>query len=403
MLKRILIFSTAYYPFVGGAELAIKEITDRISPDDIQFDMVTLHFDSNLPKFEKVGNVNVHRVGFTMANPTMADLVKFPLKLNKLLFPFLACHKASRLHKKNHYDATWAMMAAFAGFGAMFFKLRHPKIPYLLTLQEGDPIPEIKKKVRLVYPLFSRIFTKANMIQVISTYLGKWARDMGFKGPLELVPNAVNTAHFSQEYSKEELSELKKMESFLQAGDKIMITTSRLVKKNATDDVIKSLKYLPKNVKFVVLGNGPDLKMLQNLAKNEGVAERVNFLGLVDHKEMPKYLKISDIFIRPSLSEGFGNSFVEAMAAGLPVIATQEGGIADFLFDSERNPDKEPTGWAVDPRDPEGIAKAVKKILNNPEQTAKTIANAKKLALEKYDWNLIARDMREKVFGKILK
>ncbi len=118
---------------------------------------------------------------------------------------------------------------------------------------------------------------------------------------------------------------------------------------------------------------------------------------------MPKYLKISDIFCRPSLSEGFGNSFVEAMAVGLPVIATQEGGIADFLFDAKRNPEQETTGWAVDARSPEQIAEAVRDILDNPEKTQRIVATAKKMALEKYDWNIIAEDMQEKVFNKLLR
>jgi glycosyltransferase involved in cell wall biosynthesis len=150
----------------------------------------------------------------------------------------------------------------------------------------------------------------------------------------------------------------------------------------------------------LVLGSGPDKEYLENLTKDLMVEKRVKFLGLVDHKVMPKYLKVSDVFIRPSLSEGFGNSFIEAMAAEIPVVATQEGGIADFLFDSEKNPDKKPTGWAVDKRDPEGIARAIKRILDNPEQTKRTIETAKKMVFEKYDWNIIARDM-EDIFKKI--
>ena len=95
-----------------------------------------------------------------------------------------------------------------------------------------------------------------------------------------------------------------------------------------------------------------------------------------------------------------GNSFIEAMAAELPVIATQEGGIADFLFDAKRNPDKGTTGWAVDKNSPEQIANAVKDILAHPGQVARVTATAKKMAIEKYDWNLIARDMRS-VFDRV--
>lgn len=90
------------------------------------------------------------------------------------------------------------------------------------------------------------------------------------------------------------------------------------------------------------------------------------------------------------------------MAVGVPVIATQEGGIADFLFDAKRNLDKETTGWAVDTKNPKQIAEAVKDILDNPEKTNQVIETAKKMVIEKYDWDLLVEDMRQKVFKNFL-
>ena len=54
-MKRVLIFSLTYHPFIGGAEVALKEITDRLDPSEFEFDMITLRFDSNLPRVEKMG------------------------------------------------------------------------------------------------------------------------------------------------------------------------------------------------------------------------------------------------------------------------------------------------------------------------------------------------------------
>lgn len=399
-MKRVLIFSLSYYPrFIGGAEVAIKEITDRINSEDISFDMVTLRYDSNLPEVEKIGNVTVYRIGFTKNNPNINDLRKFPLYLNKILFQFSATRKACELHKKNNYNGAWAMMAHASAVPAGLFNMI-TKVPYVLTLQEGDPPEYIKRKMLPVYPLFVAGFRRAKIIQAISTFLLSWGREMGFKGEGLVIPNGADTRHFSEKLSENELESLKnKLEK--KVDDIFLITTSRLVKKNAVDDVIKSLVHLPNNYKFLVLGIGPDEKILKDLGKKIGVSARVKFLSEILNKELPKYLQISDIFIRPSLSEGMGISFIEAMAAGLPVIATQEGGISDFLFDPDRNKDKAPTGLAVNIRDPEGIARQIKRFMEDKELREHIIKNARELIISKYDWNLIARDMKEKVFDKL--
>ena len=400
MKKKILIFSLAYYPkHVGGAEVALKEITDRTP--EIEFHMVTNRYDSTLPKVEKIGNVLVHRIGLVTKNPSMGDLRTFPLHLNKILFQLLAVWEAKKLHKKYGYDGIWAMMAHTTGVPAGIFKLRYPKVPYLLTLQEGDSTEYIEKKMRPFGLLFPRAFTSADKVQAISTFLARWAEKMGYAGDVEVVPNAVDTAHFSREYTAEEIDAIKEKLG-KQDGDVFLITTSRLVKKNAVDEVIKSLALLPHNFKFVILGTGPDEDVLRALVHELKLEDRVLFLGHVDHSEMPKYLKAADIFIRPSRSEGMGNSFVEAMAARLPVIATQEGGIADFLFDAKRNPDKETTGWAVDVDSPEQIAEVAMDIVSDAEKKEKVLDTAYALVTEKYDWNIIAKDMKERVFKPLV-
>lgn len=392
-MKKILIFSLNYYPrFIGGAEVAIKEITDRISHEEIEFHMVTLRFDSNLAKTEKIGNVLVHRIGFTTKNPDIADLKKWPLKFNKYYYQFYAAIAAAKLHKKYHYDGVWAMMAHSCGIPAGIFRKDHPEVKYLLTLQEGDPPEYIEGMMRRVWPLFSQAFTRADALQPISTFLMQWGRRMGFTREAKIIPNAVNTAHFTQQFGDEEIKSMKETLD-KKPGDVFIVTTSRLVHKNAVDDVIRALPLLPEHVSFLIYGIGPDEEALRALAKKLNVEQRARFMGQIAHADMPRMLAACDIFTRPSRSEGMGNSFIEAMAADLPVIATQEGGIADFLFDAKRNREQQPTGWAVDPDAPEQIAQAVKDILENPEQVKSVTASAKAMVLKKYDWNTVAHDM----------
>ena len=96
-----------------------------------------------------------------------------------------------------------------------------------------------------------------------------------------------------------------------------------------------------------------------------------------------------------------GNSFIEAMAAGLPVVATQEGGIPDFLFDEKRNPGKPSTGWAVDPNSPEQIAVVIKDILENSQKVRDVTKVAREMVIKKYDWNIVSQDMRA-LFAQLL-
>lgn len=403
MKKKILILSLVYYPIkVGGAETAIKEITDRLSPDDYEFHMVCNGYDSTFPKTEQIGNVMVHRIGLTIRKPSIPDLRKMPLHLNKLLFQFQAFFVASKLHRKEKFDGVWAMMAHSTGVPAAKFKQAFPEVKYLLTLQEGDPPAQIESKMKIFGKAFDRAFTEADMVQVISSFLGQWAKQKGFQGDPVLIPNAVNTAHFTQQFSDEELSEVRR-ELGVSDEDTLLVTTSRLVHKNAVDDVMKAIALLPENVKFVVFGNGPDDVKLQELAKELDIEKKVLFRGHIDHEVMPKYLKACDIFIRPSRSEGMGNSFVEAMAAELPVIATQEGGIADFLFDEVRNPERGTTGWAVDVDSPEQIKNAVEDIMTRPDKVQEVLVRAKTMAIEKYDWDLISERMDKEIFQPLFK
>lgn len=394
-MKRVLIFSLNYYPrFIGGAEVAIKEITDRISSEEIEFHMITLRMDSQLPKTERVGNVIVHRIGPTRKNPSIADLQKAPLHYNKHLYQFLAAWKAQMLHAKFRFDGVWAMMAHSCGIPAGIFKAFNPKVTYLLTLQEGDPPEHIERLAKPVWSLFKQGFTSADYLQPISNFLLAWGKRMGFAGDAAVIPNAVDTARFMQSYRAEEVSEMKESLS-KKPDDVFLVTTSRLVHKNGVDDVIRALPLLPENVSFLIYGIGPDEEKLRKLADELGVSARAWFMGQIGHDEMPLMLAACDIFIRPSRSEGMGNSFVEAMAAGLPVIATQEGGIADFLYDEARNPDKETTGWAVDSDSPEQIAAAVTDILTHPEKVSRVHDTALTMVQKRYDWDTVAGDMRD--------
>lgn len=386
--KKILIFSLAYYPkFVAGAEVAIKEITDRISPSEIEFDMVTAKLAPGQSSYEKIGNVNVYRIGVGSV-------------VDKLLFLVLGPCKVLQLHSQRNYDAFWGMMVTFSTLAGYFANsllgiVGKKKIPMILTLQEGDSEKHIRgKRLGLIGLAWKIALKRTSHLTVISTYLEGRARTYGYKGNVTLVPNAADVALFSKRKSVDEERALKEKLG-KKPGDVFLITTSRLVEKNAVADVIDALTYLPASIKFLILGEGVLQKKLEEQVRRLNLTERVRFLGFVSHKEMPSYLHVSDIFIRPALSEGFGLSFVEAMAAGIPVIATPVGGIVDFLKDGE-------TGLFAEVKNPKNIAQKVEKLLKDQESRDLIVSNAFTMVSKNYDWEKIAGEMKKVLQSDIL-
>lgn len=377
----VLIFSIAYIPFVGGAELAVKEITDRVSTRnsdtsvDFSFDMITLRFNKNWPKFEKIGNINVYRI----SSP-------------KIFFPFVAFLKATILHMKKNYAFIWSIMANRAGYAALFFKLTHPKVKYLLTLQEGDTTDYPKKRAGLLWFvvgfLFKKIFMKADCVQAISNYLADWARKMGKENCVEIVPNGVDTE-----------KSIKLRAHKVESQKTIIITTSRLVYKNGVDILIEAISELKKdglsgNFQCQILGSGPGEEKLKDLVGILGVSNEIVFLGHIDPEVVYDYLSNADIFVRPSRSEGLGSSFLEAMSAGLPIIGTPVGGIPDFLKDPKDVGIEKATGLFSKVNDPKDLAGKIKMFLENENLREKIAQNGRKLVTENFSWNNIAGKMR---------
>jgi glycosyltransferase involved in cell wall biosynthesis len=374
MSKKILIFSTAYLPQIGGAEIAVKQITDRLP--EFEFDLITARLTSGLKSFERIGRVNIYRIGWGIS------------WLDKLILAALGHRLALKLHQKKQYDLAWAIMASYGGFAALKFH-KVSGVKFLLTLQEGDFTKKTERKVALFKKDFRQIFSRAAGLQSISGYLKNWGEKMGFRGEIsEVIPNGVDLPLFTKEYPAGEINALRR--SFGFAEDSIiLVTTSRLVKKNGLEDVIRALPGLPEKFVFYIVGDGRLENKLKKLSADLGLTNRVKFAGSKPYADLPKILKASDIFIRPSLTEGLGNSFLEAMAAGLPIIGTLAGGIKDFLIDGR-------TGLVCEPKNSASIVLAVEKLMalaGNQRESIKQ--NSLNLIREKYDWNIIAKKMSE--------
>lgn len=369
--RSVLVFSIAYEPYVGGAEVAIREIAARSSR---KFTVVTMRFSHNDSSRETIGPVDVIRVG----------PMWLPASIRKIVFMPLAVLAGWRIRRKVSF--TWGMMANYAGLAAwMFSKLSGKRL--LLTLQEGDDMDALlrRRSVRLMMPAFRDLFSRAHRIQCISKYLCEFAERFSSKEKIVLIPNGVDLQKFTiddlestRAASREELS--------LSAEKKVLVTSSRLVAKNGIDRVIRALP-LMEGVDFAIFGEGPDESSLRALALSLGVADRVHFFGFRAHEDLPRLLAAGDAFVRLSRTEGLGNSFIEAMAMGLPVACTAVGGIVDFARDSDT------AVVCVSPDDATITARDLSRALGD---TASAIAaRGKELARSTYGWEGVVAAMED--------
>ncbi len=384
--RKILIFSTAYYPFVGGAEVAVKEITDRLE-NDFSFDLITARMDRRLPIVEKIGAVTIYRIG-----------IGKPM-LDKLLLPFFGARMAWKLSKKQEYHSFWGIMVTFGSGAAYICNIfrsifRKKKIPIILTLQEGDSEEHLRYRwLGLISLSWKLALRNTSFLTALSSSLMHRAEKFGWHGQSQIVSNGVDLKIFTRAISENEKNEMMNLLG-KKEGDIFLVTSSRLSKKNAVDDIISSLTFLPKNISLIIIGKGEEGPALQGQVRKLSLKGRVKFIGFVAQADIPQYFSVCDIFVRPSRSEGFGNSFIEAMASRLPVIATPVGGIVDFLDDKE-------TGVFCSPNNPQSLAESVKYMLDNKSLARKILDQAFNMVVSKYSWEHVAEKMKNEVFNKL--
>ncbi|MBP9822420.1 MAG: glycosyltransferase family 4 protein [Candidatus Pacebacteria bacterium] len=374
--RKILILATSYLPLIGGAELSIKYLTEHLP--EFSFDLITARTNPNLSATEKIGNVSVFRVGNSYS--------LFDLFLPKNFLPLAIFFKARKMLSLDRYDMVYVLQASQAAGAGWLLKISGSlNQPLVVNLQEGKDFSKQSFFVRLFRKF---IFSSADYFTVISSYLRDFLVSQGVsKDKIFYLPNGVD---FSISPADNNLR------NTLSLGDeKVIITVSRLVEKNGLSDLIRAMLFVKSNfmgkVKLLIVGDAePKLSLepeLKKLTTELGLDSEVIFVGAIDNKEVSRYLALADVFVRPSLSEGLGVSFLEAMAVGVPVVGTKVGGIPDFITDGE-------TGLFCLVGDSQDIGRKIVEVISNKELSDKMSKAGQEMVRNKYDWNIIAENFR---------
>lgn len=367
----ILVFTTSYHPFVGGVEIAIQETARRLSRE-FDFLIMTARQRRDLPKEEIRPEGMIVRIGAGS-------------KIDKWLFPIIA-----PFYYRGFASVMWGVDISQGSLAAAVLKFFAPQIPFIFTIQYGEGDARLKwGRFGMINHAFRFILSRADFVTAISRSLLEYAREYGYKGHAEVVHNGVDLKNFKFQSPIKSGTNFKSSSKLKKNGQTI-ITVSRLVKKNGIDILIRAIAEVTKTMPTIrchIIGDGSERKNLEALAAQCGVKDSIYFFGAIPYEKLPHYLHEADLFVRPSRSEGMGNSFVEAIAAGIPIIGTPVGGIRDIIKDGE-------TGFFCPPNNPIRLAEKILWVLEHPEEAQKTVHAGQTMIEKDFSWDAIAQSYR---------
>ena len=275
-------------------------------------------------------------------------------------------------------------------------------IPYIIYVNGGDLLREQRKTAKSLVKRATarRILGQASGIAATSQWVADLARAVLEQVGVEAIPPiaALDLGTDPGIFSPDRDTSARVLRAKWGVGDApLMVTVARLVPHKGQDTGIRALAHLSKNfpsLRYLLVGEGHDEPRLRALATELGVASRVIFAGPVDDADLPEAYATSNIYLGASRLdnsvnvEGFGISFLEASASGLPVVAGDSGGVRSAVRDGV-------TGVVVPPESVDAVAAAVARFLRDPVRSGVFGAAGRRAVEEHYNWDRVARDTRD--------
>ncbi len=352
-------------PHIGGAEMQAYHLARFLRARGLEVSVLTQHIDPACAPLEKMDGVVVYRLArWARGQPweSLAFLIEALRRLKKLDVHLVHAHMLS----------TPALVAAFA---------RHLwKLPAIALGTGVGSIGEVGMSEGSLMRRVKFAFLKKHLdvvVCLVNLMKEELIREGFQEHQIRMIPNGVDLTRFRL-CTTDEKEDLRR-ELKLPHGVPIAIYTGRISQEKGIDVLLKAWALTPKpsEALLVILGEGPDKQLLENRP-----ASQVLWLGNVPRVQ--SHLRAADIFVLPSRGEALSNSLLEAMACGLPCIATDVGGTPEVI----RN---EHNGLLVLPENPESLSQALERLINDSHLRAAWGQEARKTVEEKFDLKQAAR------------
>lgn len=364
---RLLLINSEYPPIGGGAGNATAHIARRFAAMGHETIVVTSQFE-DLPPREQNGNLTVHRI------PSLRRKQDRSGALEQILFIFSASFWTARLVSQEKPDATLAFFGAPSGVIAYLLRKRF-QVPYVVSLRGGD-VPgfrpyDFRLYHQLLAPSLRMIWRNAEAVVANSNGLRDLALAFDSHYEIPIIPNGVDLDLYSATVRDWQLPRI--------------LSVGRLVYQKGFDIAMHALAGLKDlDWHWSIAGDGPEMDALRSLARTLGIDERVTFAGWQSRSELIECYRQSNLFLFPSRHEGMPNAVLEAMASGLPVIATRIAGNEELVI-----PEK--TGLLVESENQTALQAALRRLIENPALQQTMGRNSRQRVEEFYSWESTAK------------
>jgi len=354
---KIAILVSAFPPkWLAGTEIATYNIAKHLARRGHEVHVIT-SLDAGLPKESTEEGFYVHRIFWRKIR--FAGAISFWIKV------FLILRKVNP--DMVHAQSIGICMPAFIAKKLL-------RKPYVVWGRGSD----VYLPGKFIKSISKLVLKNANTAIALTEDMKREMQKLCDRDIL-VIPNGIDLEKFKNLSRKDLRKRLK-----IKDNEKIITFVGTLRPVKGVKYLIKAMELIIKkneNVKLMLVGDGEEREELESLVEELDLKECVKFIGRVQNEEIPQYMAASDVFVLPSLSEGFPVVTLEAMASGLAIIATSVGGLPEIVEDGEN-------GFLVEPKNPKEIAKKVLLILGSDE-LRENISKKNKEKVKEYGWECV--------------